>query len=178
MLRNRCEKNEAVVFYNENINGYKKSYSLCSDCARELEAAGEINLNFVSPFEEGESLLSSLFESVFGVPSAPALSGTRRSAKEKRCPLCGISIRELSEEGKVGCTECYRSFADELRPSITRIHGSVRHKGRFPLRFKNKCEKENVLDDLRRRLKEAIKNEEFERAAALRDEISNLTAEA
>ncbi|NLN23243.1 MAG: hypothetical protein GX164_04225 [Clostridiales bacterium] len=178
MLCNRCEKNEAVVFYNENINGYKKSYSLCNDCARELEAAGEINLNFVSPFEEGESLLSSLFESVFGVPSAPALSGTRRSAKEKRCPLCGISIRELSEEGKVGCTECYRSFADELRPSITRIHGSVRHKGRFPLRFKNKCEKENVLDDLRRRLKEAIKNEEFERAAALRDEISNLTAEA
>lgn len=178
MLCNRCEKNEAVVFYNENINGYKKSYSLCSDCARELEAAGEINLNFVSPFEEGESLLSSLFESVFGVPSAPALSGTRRSAKEKRCPLCGISIRELSEEGNVGCTECYRSFADELRPSITRIHGSVRHKGRFPLRFKNKCEKENVLDDLRRRLKEAIKNEEFERAAALRDEISNLTAEA
>ena len=177
MLCNRCEKNEAVVFYNENINGYKKSYSLCSDCARELEAAGEINLNFVSPFEEGESLLS-VFSSVFGVPSAPALSGTRRSAKEKRCPLCGISIRELSEEGKVGCTECYRSFADELRPSITRIHGSVRHKGRFPLRFKNKCEKENVLDDLRRRLKEAIKNEEFERAAALRDEISNLTAEA
>ena len=54
----------------------------------------------------------------------------------------------------------------------------MRHKGRFPLRFKNKCEKENVLDDLRRRLKEAIKNEEFERAAALRDEISNLTAEA
>ncbi len=178
MLCNRCGKNEAVVFYNENINGYKKSYSLCSDCARELEAAGEINLNFTSPFEEGESLLSGLFESMFGIPSAPALSGAKRTVKEKRCPLCGLTIREISEEGKVGCAECYRSFADELRPSITRIHGSVHHKGRFPLRFKNKCEKENRLEDLRRRLKEAIKNEEFERAAALRDEIRNLTAEA
>ena len=37
MLCEKCKKNEASVFYRENINGKERKYSLCPECAAELE---------------------------------------------------------------------------------------------------------------------------------------------
>ena len=33
MLCEKCKKRTATVFYNENINGKTRSYSLCAECA-------------------------------------------------------------------------------------------------------------------------------------------------
>ena len=33
----KCQKNEATVFYRENINGKEAKYHLCPKCASELE---------------------------------------------------------------------------------------------------------------------------------------------
>ena len=42
MLCEKCKKNKATVFYEENINGKKRSYSLCEDCAAELQKSGDV----------------------------------------------------------------------------------------------------------------------------------------
>lgn len=45
MLCEKCKKNEASVFYRENINGKERKYSLCPECAAELEKNGEIKFS-------------------------------------------------------------------------------------------------------------------------------------
>ena len=41
MICESCKKNEATVFYEESINGTKRSYSLCAACAAAKEKDGE-----------------------------------------------------------------------------------------------------------------------------------------
>ena len=43
MICERCKKKEATVFYEENINGATRSYSLCSECAAELNKSGDLS---------------------------------------------------------------------------------------------------------------------------------------
>ena len=42
MLCEKCKKRTATVFYNENINGKTRSYSLCAECAAKMREAGEL----------------------------------------------------------------------------------------------------------------------------------------
>ena len=63
------------------------------------------------------------------------------------------------------------AFGDELRDTIRSIHGNVKHLGRSPSKFRKNREKENELKDLKKQLKAAISNEDFENAALLRDKI-------
>jgi protein-arginine kinase activator protein McsA len=42
MLCENCKKRTATVFYNENINGRARSYSLCGECAAKLREKGDL----------------------------------------------------------------------------------------------------------------------------------------
>ena len=42
MLCETCKKRTATVFYNENMNGKVRSYSLCGECAAKLREKGEL----------------------------------------------------------------------------------------------------------------------------------------
>ena len=57
---------------------------------------------------------------------------------------------------------------------IKRIHGNVSHIGRAPSKFKRQNDKKKVLADLKKQLEEAIKGEEYENAAVLRDKIRGI----
>ena len=73
MLCEKCKKRTATVFYNENINGKKRAYSLCGECASQLRERGEMQDitsmvgSFADPFSE---LHDSLFGGFFGIPMA------------------------------------------------------------------------------------------------------------
>lgn len=164
MICERCHKKEASVFYEETVNGTSRSLSLCRECAEQMRTAGEMPASglFSLPYE-------SLFGTLFG-----HTEGYKRS--EKSCPLCGATFHHFSKDGKVGCPECYRTFANELNSTVRSIHGTVSHVGRAPVRFKESRENENVLSDLKLKLKAAIDKEDFELAATLRDTIRDLEA--
>ena len=171
MLCERCGKNEATIHYSEIVNGKKRSYSLCEECA---DALG-INVKS-DPFEAfgAGSLLSGFFGDIF---DHPAVGRVAEPKTETRCPVCGSTLREIAAKGKVGCAECYRTFRAELAPTIRKIHGGVTYKGTTPAADGTAAAKEkpaSELDALRAELYEAIKNEEFERAAELRDKIKSL----
>lgn len=172
MLCEKCSKNEATIHYSEIINGKKKSYTLCGQCADEM-GIGDVKSTF-DAFGAG-SLLSGFFGNTY-----PAGLGKKvRASAEKRCPVCSASIREIADAGKVGCAECYRTFREELSPTIRRIHGSVSYKGAAPEtgsapETEPKTEAVSEADTLRAELYEAIKTEDFERAAELRDRIRAL----
>ena len=173
MLCERCKKNEATVHYREIMNGKEKKYLLCSDCAKELEKSGEISLSAPKFFNDAES---GLFNSMFGSLFAPQ-RGERSLSEAKKCPLCGATFGELVKEGKVGCAKCYDTFASELERTVTGIHGQSTHTGRSPAKLKDKLDVRQRIRALERELKDAIKDERYERAAELRDELNSLRAQ-
>lgn len=171
MLCEKCKKRTATVFYNENINGKNRSYSLCGECAAKLREKGEIQDitsmigSFADPFSE---LHDHFFSGFFGIP---ALVGKQ---PEKKCPVCGMTYSGIAESGKVGCPSCYEAFADELSGLIQSVHGTTNHTGSVPSRHRAMKERNERLKKLKHELHDAIGNEEYERAAELRDEIRNL----
>jgi protein arginine kinase activator len=167
----RCNKKKVTVYYRENRNGRIRALRLCGDCAERMEQAGELE-DLSTPlaglharlFNEG--LLASL-------PLPP--EGWSRSSGRK-CPSCGGVFSELAVGGTLGCPDCYESFSEELTEPLRILHGRVCHSGRSSAGHKARLERESRLEELRSRLKEAVTAEEYERAAALRDEIRGLEA--
>lgn len=158
MLCQHCNKNQANTFISHTINGQTSEFYLCSECAAALSDTGMSLLGFNFAFPKTAQQLS------------------------KACPACGATIEYISETGRLGCAECYSFFEKELTPAIERIHGRVFHT---PQRMnppkaaaKTEQKKEKTpLEKLRGELKVAIEAEEFEKAAALRDQIRDLEGE-
>ena len=163
--------------YKENINGHVKSFALCAKCASELT---EMPGYGKSVYSQGDSLgdvfenVNSLFGSLFGLPAQQV---RRQTGEEKKCTLCGAAFAELVKEGKVGCPECYKVFAEELAPTISRIHGTGVHIGTAPERYKEGRERKERIAELESKLKRAVEAEEYEEAAKLRDELRKLKSE-
>lgn len=154
-----CNQNEATFFYEETINGQKRALRLCAECAAKMQ--GELGA-FPSPSLSGHDLLSGLF----GLSASPK--------SKKSCPQCGASWQALREHGKAFCPQCYLTFREELQPTLRQLHGNVTHQGRAPAERRAENEKKNRLSALRAALGDAIKAENFEEAARLRDEIRAL----
>ncbi len=154
MLCSKCHQNEATVFIKQNINGEVKEYALCANCAEESE------LGFTPV---------NLFGSLF--PSAKV------KREQKNCTLCNSTFDEIRHNGKVGCSECYNVFKNELAPMISNIHSGAKHCGRAPGGYAEKRKAENELAKLKQELQHAIANEEYEKAARLRDTIKEKEAE-
>lgn len=173
MLCERCKKNEATVHYREIINGKERKYLLCADCAREMEKSGEISFSAPKFFGDGElGALNSVFGSLFAPPR-----GAHTLSEAKKCPLCGATFNELVKEGKVGCAKCYDTFQAELERTISGIHAKETHTGKSPAKLRDKLDVKQKIRALERELKDAIRDERYERAAELRDELNTLRAQ-
>ena len=61
-----------------------------------------------------------------------------------------------------------------MTPLIKRIQGSVSYEGRVPQRGAADLKVEKQIQQLRRELVQAVKQELFEKAANIRDEIKSL----
>lgn len=174
MLCERCKKNNATLFYKETVNGKTTSLSLCRDCAKELEAEGKLTVfqSPILPSFSGFGAIDDLFSGFF-TPQKKAIA----SSDEKHCPLCAATFSDIVKNGKVGCAKCYETFRGELERTLRSIHGNVKHIGRAAGPEKEKNEKKAKIASLREELSSAVKAEEFERAAKLRDEIKKLEGE-
>jgi protein arginine kinase activator len=165
MICERCKKNTASFFYEENVNGEARSLSLCPECAAALQKSGDISGIF--PFGGFSGIHDQLFGGLFGKTESPA-------KVTKSCELCGSTLADFRKNGKTGCPKCYEVFGDELKNTIRSIHGNVKHIGRSPAKFRKNREKEFELKSLKEELKQAIANENFEHAVTLRDKIKAL----
>ncbi|QAT49825.1 hypothetical protein EQM14_08555 [Caproiciproducens sp. NJN-50] len=158
MLCESCGKKPSVIRVKAIINGEPVEYSLCAECAREL---GYANLLFVM-LSGYESTLNDFF------PDGENSTGVLR------CPCCGSAFQDILRCGKIGCAECYRTFANQLAPFLRKVHGSVSHRGKTAGGDLPQVLPKAQLSVMHQQLREAIQSENYEQAAALRDKIHKL----
>ncbi len=159
MLCEDCKKNKAVINFTQIIDNKVTTYHLCESCAENKGLSGKDNLPG-SPLNNFISEIGS------------HLKEEKDRTGAKACEFCGYSFKEIKESGKLGCPQCYFTYEQELGNLLRRIQGSQVHVGKAPKSTGSKLSsKESRLVELRRMLEESVSNEEFEKAAILRDEI-------
>lgn len=156
----KCKKNEAAFYFKQNINGKVSETALCEACA------GEFGQSVMT-----DTLSFNPFGGFFGLGASPA---KRTAETVKRCTLCGSGFADLVKSGKIGCSKCYETFADELGPTVAKLHGQTTHTGRAPSEYRAKNDRRNRGRQLHTELKKAIDAQDFERAAIIRDDIKKL----
>ncbi len=90
-----------------------------------------------------------------------------------KCPHCGFTQVDFKKAGRLGCSECYVTFAEGLEGLLKTMHKGVRHVGKIPQALRQGRDLTNQLRQLQKRLDKAITEEDFEQAATLRDEIKS-----
>lgn len=156
MLCTQCKKEQATLFYTQNINGKESSAALCPTCAKQAGIGGS---NIFAP----------LYETVRKRTATPTA---------KRCNLCGLGWTDILSMGKVGCPNCYDTFREELRDTVRSIHGGAKHCGLSPVHSAEApAPAMSEEEKLRTALAEAIRTENYEEAARLRDTIKTLKGE-
>jgi len=181
MMCNICNEREATVHLTEIVDNNVTKLHLCEDCARKKGTEMEEHFGL-------SDLLAGLADFETKTPS--------KKEVKKKCSKCGMVYDDFKKLGRLGCGECYTAFNDHLSPLIKRIHGSLEHYGKSPSGVSRVSGKEapvkeapakevsgkeparkkepQTMDELRALLQRAIKMEEFEEAARLRDKIREL----
>jgi len=95
--------------------------------------------------------------------------------KKTSCEYCGFTLEQFRKEAVLGCPHDYEVFEKSLLPLIAKAHdGRTTHRGKVPSRAPRGAKKQAELLNLRQRLETAVQAEDYESAAKLRDEISEL----
>ena len=165
MLCQHCKQNEATTHIRRVVNGAAEEFHLCAACAKEAGIA-----QFAAP--EFGFQLSDLFSGFLG----SSLRG-QSLPSPVRCELCGSSLNEIIQSSRVGCARCYETFSEQLQPTLQRIHGALRHTGKSPEAdpaIDARRQREQRVELLRSQIASAVQSEDYEQAAALRDEIRKL----
>jgi len=99
-----------------------------------------------------------------------------RGGMVEKCAVCGFSQADFKKTGRLGCGECYQTFASGLETLLKGMHKGTVHLGKIPKRAIESIEREARLKGLRNDLRQAVIAEDYESAAQLRDQLKQLEA--
>ncbi len=186
MLCEKCKIRPANVHVTEMINGEVKSHRYCMQCAGLLGIPGQMLMDDFPLARMLAGLLS-------------AQTSQHADAEEYmdiECPVCHTKYSEVAENSRFGCPDCYEVFDLLISDTIKQLQGSDQNKGKRPGGAAVEEIGEDVkvdiardiepgamdaettekLMELKRLLKVALADEEYEEAAVYRDRIRELEA--
>lgn len=165
MLCEKCNKRVATIHLIKLINGEKSEVRLCESCAKEISDISLVgSLGSIDEISI-PNILGGFFESI---------DKNKQNKIEVICKKCGLTYSQFKASGQLGCAECYQSFSSYLRPMFKRIQGDLEHIGKVPKRSGIKLVEKKKYVNLKKELQKAILEEEYERAAVLRDKIKDI----
>ena len=163
----RCEK-PATFHITEMTEPKPQELHLCEDCAKVYLTQGSVE-ETTTPTVAG-----ALAQQLKVGQTADELA----RLDQQICPVCGITFYEFRQAGRLGCPHDYVCFEEELEPLILNIHGKTQHVGKSPRRGNKTTDQQTDLIRLRREMKDAVEQEDYERARDLRDEIRRVEQES
>ena len=159
-----CHKNEPKYFFRSLIANEAVDTFICEECFRKATQGGEA-LGVI-----GEDI-------IVNNEGTDNLRPTTQNVMELKCSHCETNLGEISKTGRFGCERCYDIFSDLIAIADAQID------------TKEKSLKEDLGDKadesvefgkikaLENKMQSAIKNEDYESAAKIRDEIKKLKEE-
>jgi protein arginine kinase activator len=160
MLCQICKDKQATIHLTEINEGKRTEMHLCQKCAAEQGMVVQSKLSV-------DELLGNLLESQ---PDEDDVLDT-----EQRCPVCGFNPNDLNDQPLIGCPKDYQMFEAQLLPIIENVqNGKTNHTGKIPSNVPDNTKSYMELLNLRGKLEDALKKEDYEKAAKLRDRISEL----
>lgn len=156
-----CEQNTASIHVQQIIGNEVVELHLCEKCAQQRGITSE-----------GDKIELSLSQLLTGLVDTPASGKSGKPAD--RCPTCGLTLADFRKDGKLGCSECYTAFKREIEIFLQNTSGTIHHKGKYPARLK--AYKSLLIDRelLKDELKAAVTQEDYEKAATIRDKIKTI----
>jgi protein arginine kinase activator len=159
MLCDICKKTEATVHLTQIVDGKMLKVDLCESCAKEKgvqEAAGFSLANLLAGLGAGEE--------------------SRVEAAGAQCPVCGFTQADFKKTGRLGCSACWEAFESSLRSLLKAMHKGDHHVGKVPVRAAHTQAVSNQMQQLTEQLETAVREEKYEDAAQIRDQIRELEA--
>lgn len=156
MKCHHCDS-QATVHLTQIINGQMHKMDLCESCAQEKGVTNPDNLSIGSLLDDQ--------------PSKPDVSTASMT-----CESCGTTHQDFKKGGRLGCEACYHVFRPVLEPLLDGMHAGINHLGKIPSRS---VEKKSVVENeemLRQALYKAVEEENYEKAAEIRDRLKKLQA--
>ncbi len=157
-----CNERPAAIHLTQIENDSVTSVHLCEQCAHDKGIETQVS---VAKFPITD-FLASMGKGAMGhlPPGDSAVT----------CTLCGASLQDFRDSGRLGCHQCYQSFRPQLKALLRRLHGSSQHMGERYGVAKTGVDTDGAgpsVRDLKEQLQQAIQTEQFELAAELRDRI-------
>jgi protein arginine kinase activator len=171
-----CGQSEAVVHLTNIVGGRMEKLRLCAPCAA---AKGFI----VEP--DGAALgaplpgqVNEILGKVMEALEAGLNDVVPGEDEPAACPACGATLADFRKKGRLGCPHDYVAFEDELEKLLRRINGKSVHVGTLPAKAKERQGRRRFVKErieaLKRELDAAVRAENFEEAASLRDRLRDL----
>ena len=152
-----CKKAEATVHLTQIVEGKMLKVDLCESCAKEKgvqEAAG-----------------FSLADLLVGLGAAEEMKIESPGAQ---CPVCGFTQADFKKTGRLGCSACWETFEAGLASLLKAMHKGDHHVGKVPTKAMHTLALNGKIQELAEQLEKAVREEKYEDAAQIRDEIREL----
>ena len=159
MLCDICKQNVATVHLTQMVDGKTKKVDLCEACSKAKGVDDPTGF--------------SLADLLLGLGAAQEMEQAMAGA-EIKCPHCGFTQADFKKAGRLGCSDCYATFAEGLESLLRTMHKGTKHVGKVPQVFKQSQDLSEKLKGLQNKLEKAVTEEDFETAARVRDEITQV----
>lgn len=168
MLCDDCKKRPASVHITKIYNDDKSETRLCGECAKKYQKEIGFNFDIDANF--------SFHKFLTGLLEADTMESNLGKDLQvyPECDECGFNYMQFQQNGRLGCAKCYETFSTKLNVLLKRVHGSNVHTGKFPKRSGASLRAMQEIKLLRNQLQKHVLEEEFEKAAELRDKIKDL----
>jgi protein arginine kinase activator len=163
-----CEKPATFHITELADSGEPQEFHLCEDHAR----------LYLNQTQEEDQQLAGGFGGVMANQLKVGQTAEELARLDQQvCPVCGISFYEFRHSGRLGCPYDYVCFSDEIEPLVVNIHGETQHAGKRPKHGVKDIQRQTDVIRLRREMKEAVDQEDYELASKLRDDIRRIESE-
>ena len=99
----------------EIVDGQMKKIDLCEECAKEQGVTDPKGF--------------ALADLLLGLGAASEMES---GSGELECPACGFAQADFKKSGRLGCSDCYATFAEPLEGMLKQMHKGTQHVGKVP----------------------------------------------